>query len=37
VDVDVPVGWVWNVRDGKAVYAKAYSKQADALRAVGLD
>jgi ketosteroid isomerase-like protein len=37
VDVDVPVGWVWKVRDGKAVYAKGYSKQADALRAVGLD
>jgi ketosteroid isomerase-like protein len=36
VDVDVPMGWVWRVRDGKAVYAKAYSQQADALREAGL-
>ncbi|MGH2951555.1 MAG: nuclear transport factor 2 family protein [Solirubrobacterales bacterium] len=37
VDVDVPMGWVWRVRDGRAVYAKAYSQQADALREAGLD
>ena len=37
VDVDVPVGWVWRIRDGKAVYAKAFSQQEDALREAGIE
>jgi ketosteroid isomerase-like protein len=37
VDVDVPMGWVWRVRDHRAIYAKAYSEEADALRAAGLE
>jgi hypothetical protein len=32
----VPMGWVWRMRDGKAFYAKAYSKQEDALRDAGV-
>jgi ketosteroid isomerase-like protein len=36
VDVDVPMGWVWRLRAGKVAYGKAYSDQADALRAAGL-
>ncbi|MGH2954300.1 MAG: nuclear transport factor 2 family protein [Solirubrobacterales bacterium] len=37
VDVDVPMGWVWKVADGKAVYAKAYSQQEDALKDAGVE
>jgi ketosteroid isomerase-like protein len=37
VDVDVPMGWVWRVRDGKAIYAKAYSREEDALREAGVE
>jgi ketosteroid isomerase-like protein len=37
VDLDVPMGFVWKLRDGKAVYLKTFSEQADALRAAGLE
>ena len=37
VDLDVPVAFVWRFREGKAVYAKLFSEEAEALRAAGLD
>jgi ketosteroid isomerase-like protein len=37
VDLEVPIGFVWRLRDGKLVHGKTYSDQADALRAVGLE
>jgi uncharacterized protein len=37
VDLEVPIGFVWRFRDGKAVYARSYSEPADALRAAGLE
>jgi ketosteroid isomerase-like protein len=37
VDLEVPIGFVWRLRDGKLVHGKTYSEQADALRAVGLE
>jgi ketosteroid isomerase-like protein len=37
VDLDVPIGFVWRLRGGKAVYGRTFSEQADALRAAGLD
>jgi ketosteroid isomerase-like protein len=37
VDLDVPMGFVWRLRDGKVVYARSFSEQADALRAAGLE
>jgi hypothetical protein len=37
VDLDVPIAFVWQFREGKAVYAKLFSEEADALRAAGLD
>ena len=37
VDLDVPIGFVWELRDGKAFRGKTFSEQADALRAAGLD
>jgi ketosteroid isomerase-like protein len=37
VDLDVPIAFVWRFREGKAVYAKLFSEEADALRAAGLD
>ena len=36
VDLDVPLGFVWRLRDGKVVYARSFSEQADALRDAGL-
>jgi ketosteroid isomerase-like protein len=36
VDLDVPMGFVWRLRDGKVVYARSFSEQADALRDAGL-
>jgi ketosteroid isomerase-like protein len=36
VDLDVPVAFVWRLRQGKVVYGKTFSEQADALRAAGL-
>jgi ketosteroid isomerase-like protein len=37
VDLDVPIAFVWRFKEGKAVYAKVFSEEADALRAAGLD
>lgn len=37
VDVDVPMGWVWRLRDGRVVYGRAYSDPRDARRAAGLE
>ena len=37
IDLEVPIGFVWRFRDGKAVYARSYSEPDDALRAVGLE
>jgi ketosteroid isomerase-like protein len=37
VDLDVPIGVVWTLRDGKVVRAKTFSEQADALRAAGFE
>lgn len=33
VELDVPLGWVGEVRDGKVVYARFFSDPADALKA----
>ena len=37
VDLDVPIGFVWTLRDGRLVHGKTFSEQADALRAARLD
>jgi ketosteroid isomerase-like protein len=37
VELDVPMGFVWTLRDGKVVRAKSFSEQADALLAAGLE
>jgi ketosteroid isomerase-like protein len=37
IDLDVPMGFLWRFRDGKAVYGKTFSERADALRAAGLE
>jgi ketosteroid isomerase-like protein len=37
VDLDVPVGFVWRLRNGKLVHGKTFSEPADALRAAGLE
>jgi ketosteroid isomerase-like protein len=37
VDLDVPMGFIWKVREGKGTYFKTFSEPADALRAVGLE
>ena len=37
MDVDVPMGFVWTLRDGKAVHGRTFSDQAEALRAAGLE
>jgi ketosteroid isomerase-like protein len=36
VDLDVPIGVVWGLRDGQVVFARTFSEQVDALRAAGL-
>ena len=36
VDLDVPMGFVWRLRDGKVAYARSFSEPADALRDAGL-
>jgi ketosteroid isomerase-like protein len=36
VDLDVPMGFVWRLREGKVVYARSFSEQDDALRDAGL-
>ena len=37
VELDVPIGQVWELRDGKVVRMEAYSEPADAVRAAGFD
>jgi ketosteroid isomerase-like protein len=37
VDLEVPIGFVWRVRNGKLLHGKTFSEPADALRAVGLE
>ena len=37
IDLDVPMGFVWTLRDGKVVRIRSFSEQADALRAAGLE
>jgi ketosteroid isomerase-like protein len=37
LDLEVPIGFVWRVRNGKLVHGKTFSEPADALRAVGLE
>jgi uncharacterized protein len=37
VDLDVPMGFLWTLRDGKVVHGRTFSDQAEALRAAGLD
>ena len=37
VDIDVPMGWVWRLRDGRVIYGRAYSDPRDARRAAGLE
>jgi ketosteroid isomerase-like protein len=37
VDLNVPVAFLWRLRDGKVVYGKVFSEQADALRAAGVE
>jgi ketosteroid isomerase-like protein len=36
VDLDVPMGFVWKLREGKAAHVRTFSEPADALRAAGL-
>jgi ketosteroid isomerase-like protein len=37
VELDVPMGFVWTLREGKVVRARTYPEQAEALRAAGLE
>ncbi|HEX2129794.1 MAG TPA: nuclear transport factor 2 family protein [Solirubrobacterales bacterium] len=37
VDLDVPVGWHYVIREGTVVYGRAYSNPDDAVRAAGLE
>ncbi len=37
IDLDVPMGFVWTLRDGKVLRIRSFSEQADALRAAGLE
>jgi ketosteroid isomerase-like protein len=37
VDLDVPIGVVWTLRDGKVVGARTFSEQVDALQAAGFE
>jgi ketosteroid isomerase-like protein len=37
VDLEVPIGFVWRVRNGKLVHGKTFSEPADALRAAGIE
>jgi ketosteroid isomerase-like protein len=37
IDLDVPMGFVWKLREGKAMHARTFSEQSDALRAAGLE
>jgi ketosteroid isomerase-like protein len=37
VDIDVPIGMLWRLRDRKIVHARTYSSQESALRAAGIE
>jgi ketosteroid isomerase-like protein len=37
MDLNVPMAFLWRLRDGKVVYGKTFSEQAEALRAAGLE
>jgi ketosteroid isomerase-like protein len=37
IDLDVPLGFVWTLHEGKVVRVQSFSEQADALRAAGLE
>ncbi len=37
MDLDVPIAFVWRLRDGKVAYSRSFSEQADALKAAGLE
>jgi ketosteroid isomerase-like protein len=37
VDLDVAIGFLWRLRNGKVVYARVFSEPSDALREAGLD
>ena len=37
VELDVPIAFLWRLRDGKVLYGKTFSEQADALLAAGLE
>jgi ketosteroid isomerase-like protein len=37
VDLDVPIGFVWTLRDGMVVRGTTFSEQAEAIRAAGLE
>ena len=37
MDLDVPMGFVWTLRDGRVVHGRTFSDPADALRAAGLE
>jgi ketosteroid isomerase-like protein len=34
--VDVPTGWVWEMRDGRAISIRVFERPADALEAAGI-
>lgn len=36
-ELDVPMGFVWRLQDGKAAYAETFSDPEDALRDAGLE
>jgi ketosteroid isomerase-like protein len=36
-ELDVPMAFLWRLRDGKAAYAETFSEPEDALRAAGLE
>lgn len=37
IDIDVPIGQLWRLRDGAVTWMKAYSDPAEARRDAGLD
>ena len=37
VDLEVPIGFLWRFREGKAVYMRSYSEPDGAARAAGLE
>ena len=37
MDLDVPMGFVWTLREGEVVHGRTFSDQAEAVRAAGLE